>query len=247
MKRLVTVFAVVAIALGACATGPVPRSATVVDFESVVLPAEGFSNGSDGKTAHEVAGVSFAVEYDDEYDSWSGVAISSMNDTEAAGFTNQYSVYAGAGAAESQQFAVVNGFVGEQINFARPSVVYGLYATNGTYPARSMMEGDQFAKAFSFEDEDFFKAVFTGYGADGATTGEVTFYLADFRSEDPEQNTVMSTCGGPILDCWAFVDLSPLGAVSTITVSFESSDIGDYGINTPAYVMIDNLAFEPTE
>lgn len=247
MNRLVPVFVVGAILLASCAGGPVPRSATVVDFESVVLPAEGFANGSDGATAHELAGVSFAVEFNEEYSSWSGVAISSMTDTETAGFMNQYSVYAAAGAGESAQFAVVNGFAGEQISFARPSVVYGLQATNGTYAARSMMEGDQFAKAFSYEDDDFFTAIFTGYSADGVETGSVELYLADFRSDDPAQNSVISTCGGPILDCWAFVDLSPLGAVSTITVSFESSDIGDYGMNTPAYVMIDDLAFEPVE
>lgn len=241
------VVSLVALVLVAGCVTYVPRSATIVDFESYELLEDGFYNGSDGAGVIEFADVAFPVEYNAEYGSWSGTAISSLTDTETAGFTNQYSVFAGSGYDGSAQFAVMNGFGVSEIRFADPSIVFGLYATNGTYAARSMMEGDQFAKQFTFEDEDYLRVTFTGLDSAERETGSVDLMLGDFRSRDPEVNSVIADCGGPIRDCWTFVDLRDLGTVSSVVVTFESSDVGDYGMNTPAYVIIDNLAYESVE
>lgn len=243
-QGLLVLFA--AVFVSGCATY-LPRSATVVDFESFELPEQGFYNGSDGAAVIEFGDVAFPVEFNTEYGSWSGTAVSSLTDTETAGFTNQYSAFAGSGYDASAQFAVMNGLGVTEIRFADPSVVYGLFATNGTYAARSMMEGDQFAKKFTFEDEDYFRVTFTGLDSAERETGSVDLMLGDFRSRDPEVNSVIADCGSPIRDCWTLVDLSDLGAVSKLVVSFESSDVGDYGMNTPAYVVIDNLAYEAVE
>jgi hypothetical protein len=40
---------------------------------------------------------------------------------------------------------------------------------------------------------------------------------------------------------WTRVDLSALGTVDSVTFHFESSDIGDFGINTPLYFCMDDL------
>ena len=37
------------------------------------------------------------------------------------------------------------------------------------------------------------------------------------------------------------MDLSSLGSVKTLNFSMESSDVGDYGMNTPAYFCMDNF------
>ena len=44
-----------------------------------------------------------------------------------------------------------------------------------------------------------------------------------------------------LLDTWTMVDLKPLGEVSSIYFTFESTDSGQWGINTPTYVAIDRL------
>ena len=43
------------------------------------------------------------------------------------------------------------------------------------------------------------------------------------------------------IENWTNVDLSSLGAVKTLTFTFSGTDAGDYGLNTPAYVAIDNI------
>lgn len=42
-------------------------------------------------------------------------------------------------------------------------------------------------------------------------------------------------------DTWEWVDLSELGQIASIYFTMESSDTGDYGINTPTYFCLDKL------
>ena len=56
-------------------------------------------------------------------------------------------------------------------------------------------------------------------------TGEVSFYLADFRFADNSLD-FMLTHG----NC---VDLGGLAEARSIGFSFESSDVGKFGVNTP--------------
>lgn len=106
--------------------------------------------------------------------------------------------------------------------------------TNSTYAVLSMMNGDAYAK--KFETGDWFKLVITALDKNGDVTGEkVEYYLADLRT--------VSSPG--ILTEWAMVDLTPLGNhVNTVTFSLESSDNGNFGMNTPAYFCFDNLALK---
>jgi hypothetical protein len=41
------------------------------------------------------------------------------------------------------------------------------------------------------------------------------------------------------------LDLTALGAPASIALSWESTDVGSFGINTPTYVAIDNLVLTP--
>jgi hypothetical protein len=65
----------------------------------------------------------------------------------------------------------------------------------------------------------------------------VELMLADYRFLDNSQDF--------ILDEWVFLNLSGLGVVSELQFSFQSSDVGDFGINTPQYFAIDNLVSVP--
>jgi hypothetical protein len=75
----------------------------------------------------------------------------------------------------------------------------------------------------------------SGYNSNHDSLGTVVFYLADFRFEDSTQDY--------IVDSWQTVDLSSLGAVRYLDFKLESSDVGQYGMNTPAYFALDNLVY----
>lgn len=227
--------AVLLLFLGACSNilGDFGK-ATLIDFESVSLPAAGYIDASTADPAHTINGVKFASHYDSTWGTSSGTTISSLKDTTTAGYTNAYSAYPGSGALSSVKFAVLNPSGTDPIiDFQETVAVKSVYVANNTYAALSMQNGDAFAKKFTNADQDYFIVVFEGFDSTGTSTGKVEYYLADFRN---------GTNTG-ILASWAKVDLSPLGDVRKIGVSFKSSDVGTYGINTPLYVVIDNLEF----
>ena len=76
------------------------------------------------------------------------------------------------------------------------------------------------------------KLVITGKDATGMTTGKVEFYLADFRNTATPKG---------IVKVWTKVDLTSLGKVHRLEFSFEGSDVGEWGLNTPAYCCIDDI------
>jgi hypothetical protein len=176
-------------------------------------------------------------------DFWNGgVAVSRWNDRSTTGTGNQCSVYAAGGAGGSLTFAVATGMLNDyggdyaRIAFGGQTeeLIESFWVSNATYPALSMIEGDAFAKQFTYEDADWLKLVITGYNAAGTATGTVDYYLADFRS---------ATAPG-VVEGWKEVNLSSLGKVNRLEFSFESSDTGLYGINTPTYFCFDDVVIK---
>jgi len=104
-------------------------------------------------------------------------------------------------------------------------VIESVDVINTSYVLNSLTNGDGFAPAAT--DESQFVVHFEGTHADG-TTSEVTFLLADGRN---------------FVTDWTNVDLTPLGKVKSLrTYVTGSSDLeGDYGLNTPGYVALDNI------
>ena len=49
---------------------------------------------------------------------------------------------------------------------------------------------------------------------------------------------------GTYVDTWQWADLSSLGKVVKLAFVFTGSDSGAYGVNTPAYICIDDMAIE---
>ena len=169
-----------------------------------------------------------------------GIAISQWNDMTVGDFTNQCSVFyqdaaTGYGGYNgSKTFAVNNG--SGEISFedgVTECTFYYFWVANSAYAALSMMHGDGFG-AKKFEAGDWFKLTVTAFNKSGTATGvPVEFYLADFRT---------ATSTGIVTE-WTKVDLTPLGNnVHTIKFNLESSDTGEWGMNTPGYFCFDNLA-----
>ena len=218
--------------------------AQLATFDDLPLPPESYANDSQGFSSAQVG---FNNTYTDfgSFETWAGFAYSNITDNPTPGFGNQYSAWPGGGEGGSSNYAV--GFyddfasVAPTITFNVEKAVIGMDVTNTTYAALTMLNGDSFSKKFggaSGDDPDFFTLHITGRDALGDVTGVVDFDLADYRFVDNEQDY--------IVDAWTFVDLTALGAVKSLELSFSSSDVGSFGINTPVYVAVDNVQAVPT-
>ncbi|MEM9723283.1 MAG: DUF4465 domain-containing protein [Bacteroidota bacterium] len=212
----------------------------IARFESLEVLPDSFLNGSDLSGGFEVGSYFFPNSFDTTFGSWSGWAISNTTDTTTPGFLNQYSAITGMGVDMSPTYAV--SFGSSRIlptGDAAGEPVPGMYITNSTYAYLSMLEGDAFAKRFggaTGDDPDFFLLTIKGHFNGEVTEDSVDFYLADFRFEDNAQDY--------IVDEWTYVDLSVLGPVDSICFALSSSDVGDFGMNTPAYFCVDNFGAE---
>ena len=218
--------------------------ALTATFEDVELGDDGKWVGADLYGAIRSGNARLVNEYDPNFFSWGGFAVANHGDTETPGWTNELSAIPGGGVHGSATFAVGydSGFTMypptlEILDGGTEGVVVkGVYVTNTTYAYLSMLEGDDYAKKFGGEtgaDEDWFLLTVTGIGPGGSQTGTVDFYLADFRAEDP--------AGDYILDQWTWLDLTALGSVASLRFSLTSSDMGEWGMNTPAYFALDDL------
>jgi hypothetical protein len=237
MMRLRKWYCLVSILLTAGAA-----QAVTVTFDDLTLSAESYWNGSDGSGGFVSGGVHFSNNYDADWGSWDGFAYSNLTDTTTMGFSAQYNAVAGSGQGGSANYAVC--YAGwttpPAMMLPEPGFIDGLYVTTSNYAYYSMLNGDAFAKKFGGEtgdDPDFFLLTINGKDADGYTVGTVDFYLADYRFEDNGEDYIVST--------WQFVDLTSLGEVMSLEFAFSSSDVGDFGMNTPAYIAIDTITYYP--
>lgn len=221
-------------------------SAATVTFEGVPLGSpngpSGVWNGQAGTGGLNIDGANFNNSYTNfggGFYSWNGFAYSNLTDTTTAGFGNQFSAYPGSGVGGSSQYAL--GYSGAAINFGLTNLTgTGGFITNTTYAALSMLNGDSFGKKFggaSGNDPDFFKLTISGFAGGNATGTPVDFFLGDFRFSDNTQDYIVNQ--------WTYVDFSPLGTVDEVRFSFQSSDVGMDGINTPTYFALDNLTAVP--
>jgi len=242
---------------------------TPSSFEGLTLSSNSYWDGSDMNGTHMTGtfhssfldgdGV-FVNTYDTAYGllyaSWSqGFAYSNMTDSVTSGLANAYSAKASHGNNNSSNYALAiqdnfNGvyptikLTGQSAN----SVVTGMYVTNTTYAANSMRDGDFAGKKFGSPNdangnpdgtngEDWFLLTIKGYTGGTLTTDSVNFYLADFRFSNNALDYIVSD--------WQYVDLTSLGAVDSVVFTMTSSDVGQFGINTPTYFAFDDFGAQP--
>ena len=222
-----------------------------IDFDDTGLAPDSYRNGSDGYGAFFSRNARVDNNYDFTFGSWDGFALSTVNDTTTPGYGNQFAVW-GNGKDVSGQGAYAVGyyseFMVEYMGALPPTLtlpfdctVRGLHLNNTTYAALSILHGDGFAKKFggaSGNDPDWLKLTIIGHDATGASVGTVDFYLADYRGNSAEDYIVSD---------WTWVDLTSLGRrVRSLSFVISSSDVGDWGMNTPAYFALDDIKVIPT-
>jgi len=209
----------------------VNSNAQVANFDALTFDSTGVWNGSDLSGVYEEEGFRFYNSFNTEWLSWSGFAVSDVTDNTTEGWGNQYGVSTGA-AYSGTNFAVATNYATISLS---PKTVDGFYITNSTYAALSMLNGDGFAKQFggkTGDDADWFKLSVIGK-LDSMVTDTLEFYLADYRFEDNAQDYIVND--------WTWLDLNVLGNVTELSFELSSSDVGDWGMNTPAYFCMDDL------
>jgi len=172
-------------------------------------------------------------------------------------YQNQCSVYAGTDGAKnggyggSSNFAVLTGYVDAfnssyatrpVMNFTSGSgVVDGMYICLSSYTYGVIQNGNSFGSAGSSaplkdvaNGNGYIKLLAYGYNGNTPTNNgdPVEIYLARYSNHLP----VVAP-----LTAWTYFDLSDLGTVTRVEFNFEGNDNGAYGLNTPAYVCIDNV------
>ncbi|MEN9304173.1 MAG: hypothetical protein RL264_2602 [Bacteroidota bacterium] len=208
-------------------------------LENLNLNDNTYLNGSEA-TMGTTYSDNFAL-YHNVYDTsfggyWaSGWAISTMIDVTTAGFSNLYSSIAGSGH-NSRTYAVGQQNAWISLNPSMPQLD-SIYITNSTYAALSMRDGDDFAKKFggvTGNDPDFFRLIIRAYSAGVQRPDSVVFYLADYRFEDNSLDYIVND--------WRAVNINALGgALDSLNFELQSSDVGAFGMNTPAFFCIDDL------
>ncbi|HEY2159411.1 MAG TPA: DUF4465 domain-containing protein [Isosphaeraceae bacterium] len=207
-------------------------------FPSGPAPGTGsYDNGWDlsgGFTSH---GAAFSNSYDTTFHSWSGWAYSNVNDPTTSGtspsaddFKHQFAAITGTAPGGSGNYGLSSG-PGAFINLPSGTSPVSFEVTNSTYSYLSMTLGDGFAKKFAVGD--FFELKIFGYsGLNGMGTkvGEVDFFLANYTSADSRPVKV-----------WTLVDLTPLADSQSLGFDYASSDVGQFGVNTPEYFAMDDL------
>jgi hypothetical protein len=219
-------------ALGAALLTAATQAQTVSTFESILTVPGTYWNGSDST---HVGGFNdgnafFVNEFNSQFSFWSGgFAVSNKKDTTTAdtanGFAQIYNAVTPGGAAGSNSYTIAQqGSTIKLTGAAAGKQPEGLYITNSNYTYLSMKWGDAFARQFT--DSDFFVVNIIGFKGGEETDTAVTVYLAD---------------GTDLLNTWQWVNLKPLGDVDSIGFLLESSDTGQFGMNTPAFFCIDNF------
>ncbi len=150
----------------------------------------------------------------------SGTAISNYVDDDIKGHGDYLHQLAVPVSNGSQNFAVV--WEGATLHFADGIArkVRMMDISHTTYLLNVMQNGNAFCKPLT-EPGSFFTLKIT---ADNGASVLITI----------AQN-------GKIYGTWGQIDLYSLGKVKSLTFSFIGSDEGQFGLNTPQYIAIDNI------
>lgn len=228
--------------------------AAVSNFEDKTLAPGSFENGSNLAGGFISQGAHFSNSYDPNFGGWSGFGYSNVNNTTTAGFGNQYAAISGTGFGGGGIYGVVSDFgaFGPQNVLTLPYVasIQSMRITNTTYAFLALRDGnDGFGAVRQFGDDpnlpgtgnqgqpDWFKVTIVGRDAADQVIGSIDHYLADYR--------FVSNVNDFVLDTWQLLDLSSLGNVKSLAFSLSSSDVGMFGMNTPAYFALDDVTFVP--
>ena len=213
----------------------------VANFENLYVPEQGYENGANLEGSFVSGSFEFANFYSPDYGGfWGLFAYANRTSTAFNGLDDQYNNVVGGGVNNSENYLVAyasNWYGPCRIslkNNDEAAVIPGCYITNSAYVEWAILNGDGITdngQDKGFGDGDYLKLTIT---ADNGNT--IDYYLADYRSADADEHYYVNT--------WEWLDLTPLGAVKTLSFSMDGSKKGAWGLNTPTYFCLDDLGAE---
>ena len=178
----------------------------------------------------------FEYFYNEEYAYWGGFALSKVKDVDPANglFANQYAVFNDSAASGEYFLIYYYDSFNEPCDIVLKRAVHlsdvKLNLTTYTYASITNEAINDFARAFT--DGDYLKVVFTGMKGN-EVTGVDECYVVDFR----DGKRIMATD-------WIEYSLVNLGKdYDRVRVTIETTDVGEWGANTPLYIALDDLTY----
>lgn len=248
------------LALSFLTAGPRVAWAELIDFEDLNLSQNSHFEGADSTPYDYTAtlnpwtsrGMTFPLYwgvdtyYGWDYTWWYGVTYSNhtWTGTPPAGLAGQYTAYPSGGAGGSSTYAVFfctadwdNGGQTYSFTLDLPAgkQIQGLSVANNCYVWNTIKYGDEFGFTQPFDTGDYFLLTIQGLDGSGQpiAASPVEIYLADYRSQNPAEHYILET--------WQTLDLSSLAGAEKLLFRLSSTDVGQYGMNTPAYFVVDNI------
>ena len=223
------------------------ETADAATFEEYTLPESGHKMVDDawadgGETYLYSGSYAFANVPNKSYNAFSGFVISADKSNETTGeyMIDQFRSAAG-GAYEGDNFAIAyysapsSWYAGYKdpitltyTTEAKP--ITGFYVTNSAYTLDAILNGDYANDAFG--EGDYLSLTVKGYNGE-TLTGEVIFYLADYRSANESERFALKE--------WKWLDLSRLGAVTRLEFEMFTTKSDQFGFTTPTYFCLDNF------
>ena len=209
----------------------------------------GVWTGAMDPTAQVVSqGIQFSHSAVPAWNSWTGFVASRNRDTTDYSAQNwlehQFAAITGGGKSGTgtpyfvaywNSSEVVNSLADASCSFCKTDSAeftpVSMLVSNTTYTYYAMLNGTNWSKKFA--KGDWLKLSAYGIAADGQITGPVETYLADYRTDTPS-----------ILKGWTYVNLEALGKVKGVFFAIDSSDKGEWGINTPTYFAVDRIIID---
>lgn len=224
----------------------------VVDLNELSLNPESFFVPQDNGTFNS-GPLSFHFDAGTGY--WSGFSYSNLSTPTGNYTTDQFLSASSAGMdGDSTNYAVsyiLSDWTSETfdpipavigVNGEQALTIGGLYINNSMLTYNALLNGTPFSKKFggiTGDDPDWFKVRIWGVKSDNSYTQSIEHFLADFRPRDNNKDYIQKE--------WKWLDLQVLGEVKALHFVIESSDTGDFGINSPAYFCIDNISIMPKQ
>jgi hypothetical protein len=182
--------------------------------------------------------------FNEEYQYWGGFALCSIFDNDAANgkYENQFAAYNDHAASGDSFLLYYYDSYNEpcDILFKKQYDLITLASvklnlTTYTYASITNEDINTFARAFT--DGDYLKVVFSAVDGFGRVVGDgVECYVVDYR--DGKRF---------VADNWQEFYLGMVLTSNRVRVTIETSDVGDYGANTPLYICIDDLTYSVVE
>lgn len=211
----------------------------VIKPEPIVENFDGFIGEAQYLYGYENDAIKCEYFYNEEFGYWGGFARSKVFETDAKKglYENQYAAYNSKAASGDGFLLYYYDSYNEpcDIIFKSEESVVRLSSVKlnlTTYTYASITDEDINAFARAFDEGDYLKVVFYAVDAFGRTVGEgAECYVVDYR--DGKRF---------VADNWQEFYLP--GILSNrVRVTIETSDVGEYGANTPLYICMDDLTY----